>query len=130
MRAGHARYYEDAARRDEQAERMRETRKRLPHRFSTQRNHRVLSVVRVPGSELVYDLTVPKLKNFALASGVFVHNSKDCSDAFAAVVYGLTMRRELWVKHKALAAMARFLRRTQTTENKMEDPNNSEASDE
>ena len=25
--------------------------------------------------------------------------SKDCSDAIAGVVYGLTYRRELWVRH-------------------------------
>lgn len=27
------------------------------------------------------------------------HGSKDCSDAIAGVVYGLTMRREVWIRH-------------------------------
>jgi hypothetical protein len=53
-------------------------------------NHRVLRVTRVPANEEVYDLSVPGLENFALASGVFVHNSsKDVSDALAGVVWGL-----------------------------------------
>ena len=32
------------------------------------------------------------------------NGSKDCSDAMCGVVYGLTMRRELWAKHGALNA--------------------------
>lgn len=28
------------------------------------------------------------------------HGSKDCADALAGVVYGLTMRREVWAQHK------------------------------
>jgi hypothetical protein len=31
------------------------------------------------------------------------NGSKDCSDAMAGVVYGLTMRRELWAKHGVLS---------------------------
>lgn len=30
-----------------------------------------------------------------------VHYSKDCADAVAGVVFGLTYRREIWVRHKA-----------------------------
>lgn len=37
----------------------------------------------------VYDLEVWKHHNFALSSGVFVHNSKDVSDGVAGVVHGL-----------------------------------------
>jgi hypothetical protein len=62
---------------------------------------RVLSVKRltldVPVP--VYDLTVSVTENFRLAAGPVVHNSKDVSDALAGVVYGLTMRRELWALH-------------------------------
>lgn len=47
----------------------------------------------------VYDISVPELQNFKLASGIFVHNSKDVADALAGVVYGLTMRREIWGIH-------------------------------
>ncbi len=68
----------------------------LPERTSGQTNHRVLSVRRVEAHEEVYDLTVPGTENFALAAGVFVHNSKDLSDAMAGVAYGLTMRRDVW----------------------------------
>lgn len=71
--------------------------KTLPHRTSAQVNHRVLRVTFVEvENEPVYDLSVPKTENFALAAGVFVHNSKDCADGLAGVVYGLTMRRETW----------------------------------
>jgi len=52
-------------------------------------NHRVLRVTRVAANEEVYDITVPDTENFALATGVFVHNSKDCADAVASVVFGL-----------------------------------------
>lgn len=72
---------------------------KLPERSSKAKNHRVLSVRHVTSTEEVYDLTVPGFENFALSSGVFVHNSKDVSDALAGVVYGLTMRREIWALH-------------------------------
>ena len=35
----------------------------------------------------VYDLEVDDYHNFALSGGVFVHNSKDLSDAVAGAVY-------------------------------------------
>ena len=38
-------------------------------------NHKVVSVERLEESADVYDLEVPGTHNFALASGVFVHNS-------------------------------------------------------
>lgn len=38
-------------------------------------NHRVVSVKRLQEKEDVYDLEVPGTHNFALASGIFVHNS-------------------------------------------------------
>jgi len=67
----------------------------LPERMERARkiNHRVLRVDRVVAREAVYDLSVPGLQNFALAAGVFVHNSsKDLSDALAGVVWGLKGR--------------------------------------
>ena len=73
--------------------------KALPPRTSNQKNHRILSVTKVDGFEEVYDLAVPGTENFALASGVFVHNSKDVADALAGVVKGLTSLREIWIKH-------------------------------
>ena len=79
--------------------------KTLPVRTSRQ-NHRVLSVKPVTApAEPVYDLTVPGLENFALASGVFVHNSKDCSDAMAGAAYGIMTRRDVWARHDVLHLM-------------------------
>lgn len=37
----------------------------------------------------VWDITVANTHNFALESGVFVHNSKDCADAVAGVVMNI-----------------------------------------
>jgi len=50
------------------------------------RNHRVVEV-RQGSLRDVYDLSVPGTENFALTAGVFVHNSKDVSDAVAGVVW-------------------------------------------
>lgn len=63
---------------------------------------KVIAVRRVTLAEPVpvYDVSVPGLENFKLANGPFIHNSKDISDALAAVGYGLTMRRELWAMHQ------------------------------
>lgn len=59
---------------------------------------RIKSVKRVqlPTPVPVFDITVHGTENFKLAYGPYVHNSKDCSDSLAGVVYGLTMRREIW----------------------------------
>lgn len=38
----------------------------------------------------VYDITVSGTENFALAAGPFVHNSKDCADALAGVLWTLS----------------------------------------
>ena len=59
----------------------------LPNRFSNKKNHRVLFIARKITKENVYDLTVPETENFALSSGVFVHNSKDVADAVCGAVY-------------------------------------------
>lgn len=54
-------------------------------------NHKVRAVIPVtlPDPVKVYDLEVDEWHNFALCSGVFVHNSKDLSDAWAGVIYYL-----------------------------------------
>lgn len=38
-------------------------------------------------NEVVYDLTIADIPNFALDAGVFVHNSKDVADGFAGAVW-------------------------------------------
>lgn len=50
-------------------------------------NHKVKSVSFIKEKQDVYDLTVPVYGNFALDSGVFVHNSKDRADALCRVVF-------------------------------------------
>lgn len=59
-------------------------------------NHKIRAVIPVRLSEPVpvYDLEVDKFSNFALASGVFVHNSKDVSDAVAGVIFCLSISRQ------------------------------------
>ena len=47
-------------------------------------NHKVVSVKFLKESVDVYDLTVDKTHNFALASGIFVHNSMDGDNAAAS----------------------------------------------
>lgn len=49
-------------------------------------NHRVVSVTPLPYREDVFDLTIDGTHNFALADGVFVHNSID-GDSAAAMRY-------------------------------------------
>lgn len=51
------------------------------------KNHRIISIKFLTYTEDVYDITVEKYHNFALSSGVFVHNSKDLADAVAGVCF-------------------------------------------
>lgn len=55
-------------------------------RQAERRNHKVISVEFLQKKEDVYDLTIDKTHNFALAAGVFVHNSMD-GDSAAAMRY-------------------------------------------
>jgi hypothetical protein len=43
----------------------------------------------------VYDIKMDKIHNFGLASGVFVHNSKDVSDAVAGLVFSLSQKGDM-----------------------------------
>jgi len=49
----------------------------------SKRNHKVVSVriIKLDSPIDVYDITVPDYDNFAIDSGIFIHNSKDYSDA-------------------------------------------------
>lgn len=55
------------------------------------KNHKVVSVERVHKPCRVYDLTIEDNPNFALAAGVFVHNSKDISDSLAGSIWDLSL---------------------------------------
>lgn len=61
---------------------------------STKRNHKVVSVKDVPGTHDVYCLTVPEAGNFALDSGVFVHN--------CGIIANLTPAEAAWKGHLTL----------------------------
>ncbi len=59
-------------------------------------NHRVLYVipVKLDTPVPVYDLHVDEWNNFALLAGIFVHNSKDCSDPVANCIWYLDANAE------------------------------------
>lgn len=52
---------------------------------------KIKSVIQIAKSCPVYDLTIEDNPNFALACGVFVHNSKDISDSLAGAVWDLSL---------------------------------------
>ena len=60
----------------------------------TGNNHKVRHVtpVKLNSPVPVYDLEVDEWHNFALSSGVFVHNSKDLSDAMCGAVFNAISR--------------------------------------
>lgn len=53
------------------------------------RNHKVVRVTQYSKRIDVYDLSVDKYHNFALTSGVFVHNTGKTCSAIAAICYGM-----------------------------------------
>jgi hypothetical protein len=55
-------------------------------------NHRILSI-RDAGYADVWDISVEDTHNFALGSGVFVHNSKDMADALAGVIHNCETKK-------------------------------------
>lgn len=54
-------------------------------------NHKVtkVEIIELNNKIPVYDITVPIYENFALESGIFVHNSKDSADAIVRVVWSV-----------------------------------------
>ena len=63
-------------------------------RGRTLKNHKVISVEFIEDTEDVYDIEVEDNHNFALASGVFVHNSKDEADAVCGAIYNASQHAE------------------------------------
>lgn len=55
---------------------------------------KVLSIEFINDTEDVYDITVKDNHNFALSAGVFVHNSKDQSDALTGCIYNASNNAE------------------------------------
>lgn len=65
-----------------------------PGRTRTWKNHKVVSVDFIFDKEDVYDITVEDTHNFALDSGVFVHNSKDSADALCGSVWNASQHAD------------------------------------
>jgi hypothetical protein len=63
-------------------------------RTSAQTNHTVLSIKHIVCPSDVWDISVDEYHNFALASGVFVHNSKDTTDAAAGAYFNAVNSEE------------------------------------
>ena len=63
----------------------------LMSRYRMKKRTKVEKVQLWRGSALaVYDISSPETGNFCLASGVFVHNSKDVADALTGSIFNLT----------------------------------------
>ena len=63
-------------------------------RIKTWKNHKVKSVEYILEREDVYDLTIQNTHNFALSAGIFVHNSKDTSDAVCGALWNASKHVE------------------------------------
>ena len=71
--------------------------KNKQNRTAKQKNHWVLSVRPLAYTKDVWDITVEEYHNFALTSGVFVHNSKDLADAVCGAYHTMITRKSSWV---------------------------------
>ena len=58
------------------------------------KNHKIVSIEYICEPCRVYDLEIVDNHNFALAAGVFVHNSKDLSDATAGWVWNAVLHNQ------------------------------------
>ena len=63
-------------------------------RIKTWKNHKVKNIKIFDCIEDVYDIEVKDNHNFALAAGVFVHNSKDQADALCGSLYNASQHAE------------------------------------
>ena len=69
--------------------------KPVPDGFKPGRiNHKVVSIEYLEKTADVYDITVEDNHNFALDAGVFVHNSKDCSDAVCGALWNASQHAD------------------------------------
>ena len=58
------------------------------------KNHKVSKIEKIHMPCKVYDLTIEDNPNFALAAGVFVHNSKDMADAVCGALFNASQNAE------------------------------------
>ena len=66
----------------------------VPGRIKTWKNHKVKKVQFLDYKQDVYDIEVEDNHNFALSSGVFVHNSKDMADAVCGSLWNASQHAE------------------------------------
>lgn len=86
----------------------RETARRLMRKLHENRrqaeNHKVVDRVDC-GVEEVWDITVDKHHNFAVSSGVFVHNSHDVAEACAGAVFNVMENFEMGIQDKSIKGL-------------------------
>ena len=70
------------------------------------KNHKVVSVERILKPCRVYDLEIEDNHNFALACGVFVHNSKDIADSLAGALFNATLHKQSLMDNMQLLSVA------------------------
>ena len=70
------------------------------------KNHKVLSVRYIHKPCRVYDLEIEDNHNFALASGVFVHNSKDMADSLAGALFNASINKQSLIDSRELLESA------------------------
>ena len=70
------------------------------------KNHKVVSVRHIHKPCRVYDLEIQDNHNFALASGVFVHNSKDMADSLAGALFNASIHKQDLVDSRQLFSTA------------------------
>ncbi len=63
-------------------------------RHSRIKNHKIIKIEKLNEYKDLYDLEIENTPNFALAAGVFVHNSKDIADSLAGAVFNATKHED------------------------------------
>ena len=83
------------------------------------KNHSIVRITRIHKPCKVYDLEIEDNPNFALAAGVFVHNSKDISDSLARATWNAILRNEgLNVDRKSVASTVKAVNRPKIVNDK------------
>ena len=79
--------------------------KEIPSGFylgRTLKNHKIIKIEYLDELKDVYDITVKDNHNFALAAGVFVHNSDDSAQALCGSVYGCSSFKAEFLRSNAV----------------------------
>lgn len=106
----HKEYYRGRTFTLEQKQTMQANSRKAVQTKTIGKNHKITSIKYIHKPCKVYDIEVENNHNFALAAGIFVHNSKDMSDGFAGAVWnGMLSNKQPSIpsntKAKAMAAV-------------------------